>query len=112
MISGKKLIGLRGLLLAVLAGVALSGCYETDRYRYLGHGDGVTLGAGDSVAVNKAVHTIDPWSPESNETRIDQDGKRARIAVERYETNTTITPRGLTANSKSGTNGNGAAIKD
>lgn len=99
MMSARKLLGLRGPLLAVLAGIVLSGCYEDDRYRYLAHGDSVTLGAGDAVAVNKATHTIDPWPPESNNTRIDQDGKRAEIAVKRYETNTSIEPKGLTSNS-------------
>jgi hypothetical protein len=95
-------------LLAMLAGVGLSGCYEDDRYRYLAHSDTVTLGAGNATAINKAIHTIDPWPPESSKTRIDQDGKRAHIAVKRYEANKSIEPRGLTANSESNFNGNGS----
>jgi hypothetical protein len=86
------------LLGSALAGVTVGtgACYDQDRYLYLGHGDSVTLGAGDAVATNKVTHTIDPWPPHSRTTRIDLDGKRAAIAVERYETNTSIPPRGLT----------------
>jgi hypothetical protein len=78
--------------------IGVGACYEQDRYLYLGHGDSVTLGAGDAVATNKVTHTIDPWPPASRKTRIDMDGKRAAIAVERYQTNTSIPPRGLTTN--------------
>ena len=86
---------LRAPLLAGLLGVALSGCYEDDRYRYLSHGTTNVLDAGNASAVNRATHTIDPWPPESDNDRIDQDGKRAHIAVERYETNTVVEPKGL-----------------
>lgn len=103
---------LQTALLAMLVGAGLSGCYEDDRYRYLGHGDSVTLGAGDAAAINKAIHTIDPWPPESSRTRIDQDGKRAHIAVKRYEANKSIQPRGLTGNSDGNSNGNGSDNSD
>jgi hypothetical protein len=96
----KKGIRAGGLAVAALgcATIGLAACYDQDRYLYLGHGDTVTLGAGDAVATNKATHTIDPWPPHSKKTNIDLDGKRAAIAVERYETNTSIPPRGLTSN--------------
>jgi hypothetical protein len=103
---------LRLALLAMLAGGALGGCYEDDRYRYLAHSDTVTMGAGDAVAVNKATHTIDPWPPESRNARIDQDGKRAHIAIKRYEANKSIQPRGLTSNSDGSSNGNGGDSGD
>jgi hypothetical protein len=83
-------------LLLAFVGIGLSGCYEDDRYRYLAHSDSITEGAGNAAAVNAATHTIDPWPPESREARIDQDGKRAAIAAKRYETNTSIQPKGLT----------------
>jgi hypothetical protein len=41
------------------------------------------------------MHTIDPWSKPSNKTQIDMDGKRAGLAVKRYETNTSPQPKGL-----------------
>jgi hypothetical protein len=86
-------------LVLVFVGIALSGCYEDDRYRYLSHSDKITLGAGNANAVNAATQTIDPWPPESKENRIDMDGKRAHIAVKRYETNTSIEPKGLSTTS-------------
>jgi hypothetical protein len=101
-------------LLLVLVGIGLSGCYEDDRYRYLAHSDTVTLGAGNANAVNAATMTVDPWPPESRNAQIDQDGKRAAIAVKRYETNTSIKPQGLTTTDKAygtdGGNGDGGAV--
>ncbi len=92
----------------VLVGVGLSGCYEDDRYRYLAHGDSVTLGAGNANAVNAATMAIDPWPPESKDNRIDQDGKRAAIAVKRYETNTSIKPKGVNTSSVSSSSDSGS----
>jgi hypothetical protein len=98
-------------LLLMLVGIGLSGCYEDDRYRFLAHSDTITLGAGDANAVNAATQTIDPWPPESKDNRIDQDGKRAAIAIKRYETNTSIEPRGLATTEKdSSDNSNGASV--
>ncbi len=94
-------------LLLALVGIGLSGCYEDDRYRYLAHSDSITMGAGDANAVNATTQTVDPWPPESQDNRIDQDGKRAHIAVKRYESNTSIPPHGLTTNEVyTGDNGN------
>lgn len=84
----------------VLIGCSAGGCNEEYRERYFGYSDKVTLGAGDAPAANIAAHTIDPWPDHARRTRVDQDGKRAAIAVKRYETNTSIKPKGLT-------NGNG-----
>jgi len=88
-------------LVLVLVGTGLGSCYEDDRYRYLSHSDTITLGAGNANAVNAATQTIDPWPPESKENRIDMDGKRAHIAVKRYETNTSIEPKGLSTSTAS-----------
>jgi hypothetical protein len=86
-------------LLLAAAGVGLAGCNDEHRYSYFGHDDKVTLGAGNAPAANVAIQTIDPWPPSSRRNQIDQDGKRAHIAVKRYETNTSITPRGVDWNS-------------
>jgi hypothetical protein len=98
---------LRIALVLALVGIGLSGCYEDDRYRYLAHSDTITLGAGNANAVNAATQTVDPWPPESKDARIDQDGKRAHVAIKRYETNTSIPPKGLaTTDDSYGDNGN------
>lgn len=111
-----KSIDWRLSLVVVLVGMGLSGCYREDRYRYLAHSDTVTLGAGNANAVNAATQTIDPWPPESKDAQIDQDGKRAHIAVKRYETNTSIKPRGLNTSTTVQSNGDsgsdGAPVSD
>ncbi len=70
----------RTSLLLLLAGAALGGCQET-----LARRDGVTFGAGDAVAHNRAVHAIDPWSPASADARIEVSGARVARAIERFE---------------------------
>jgi hypothetical protein len=86
-----------GLISVAVIGVGLGGCDDDElRFRYRAHSDKVTRGAGNAAAANIAIQTINPWPESSRRTRIDQDGKRAHIAIKRYETNTSITPRGLT----------------
>jgi hypothetical protein len=41
------------------------------------------------------VHTINPWPAHSRNTQIEMDGKRAGLAAKRYESNTSIKPKGL-----------------
>lgn len=94
------------LPLGALLCLALGGWDEDElRYQYRGHGDKVTRGAGNAAAANIATQTIDPWPAHSQRTQINQDGKRAHIAIKRYETNTSIPPKGI--NSANGFNGNG-----
>ena len=88
-----------GLLLC--AGVALAACTSDQSHEYLAHSDRVTAGAGDAAASNRAAHTINPWSAPSHKTQIDMDGKRAGLATKRYETNTSVKPKGLTTDSSS-----------
>jgi hypothetical protein len=74
-----------------------SGCTSDQLYEYRAHTDKVTLGAGNASAANRAIHTVDPWPWYSQNTQIDMDGNRALLAVRRYETNTSIKPKGLSA---------------
>jgi hypothetical protein len=74
----------------VLVGLMLAGCEE-----YRARRDGVTMGLGNSNTHNIAVQTVDPWPPYVGDNRIDQDGERARIAIQRYRKNKVIEPRGL-----------------
>src|SRR5262245_21155763 len=91
--ASKPRLPLLGTMLLLLA----SGCTNDQLYPYRAHTDKVTLGAGNASAVNRAVHTIDPWPPYSRKTQVDMDGNRALVAVRRYETNTSVKRKGLSA---------------
>ena len=75
----------------------LTGCTSDQLYEYRAHTDTVTEGAGNAVAVNRAVHTLDAWPTHSQKTEVDMDGKRALAAVRRYENNNTTKPTGEAA---------------
>lgn len=85
----KRLAAFAGLTI-VTSGLA--GCYD-DTYR--ARRDTVTLGAGDAVAVNQVTQTIDPWPPYTKNDQISVDGNRLSAAVQRYQQNKSIPPRGL-----------------
>jgi hypothetical protein len=100
---------------AALAAAALltTACTDEQRYEYLAHTDMVTQGAGDAVAANTAAQTVNPWPAHSQNKNIDLDGKRGYIAVRRYETNTSIKPKGLNTEASIDLgNGNGTAVKN
>jgi hypothetical protein len=68
----------RAIFAAVLA-VSVAGCVDyTNRF------DSVNLAAGDAVAANAAIHTIDPWPPEAGRTYIDASGRKIIQAIEGY----------------------------
>ena len=84
-----------GLLfsIAVLVLSLVSGCTSDQFYEYRAHTDKVTEGAGNASAANRAIHTVDPWPAYAEKTEINTDGKRAMVAVRRYETNTSLKPK-------------------
>ncbi|MGA7325185.1 MAG: hypothetical protein WBX25_12015 [Rhodomicrobium sp.] len=84
----------RAFLLAGLASLCaiLGGCFDEDHYN---HRDLVSDVAGDAIAVNAATQTINPWPKEAKNPNIEVDGKRLGIAVQRYQDNKSIPPRGL-----------------
>jgi hypothetical protein len=65
-----------------LAAVSLlvTGCQD-----YAARRDTIAFHAGEAVAHNKAVHTIDPWPAAATRAEIDLDGPRAVRAIELYE---------------------------
>lgn len=99
------------VVMVVVAGASISflaGCYDRE---YYSQSDTVTLGVGDAVATNAAVQTIDPWPPHAKDTDIDLEGPRAAVAVERYQTNTSLKPKGLPNSTEIyAGGGNGAAV--
>ncbi len=100
--NGYKAARLTGLCLATLG---LAGCFDDS---YYARRDTVTLGAGDAVAVNQATQTVDPWPAHARQSHIDVDGKRLGIAVQRYQQNKSIPPRGLNTTTISEQAGPGA----
>ncbi len=104
--TGLKKAKLALSVLAIAAPAALlQGCYEDD---YLSHRDTISLGAGDAVATNAATQTIDPWPAYAKDTDIQMDGKRAQVAIERYQQNKSLPPRGVNTTEISGQAGPGA----
>ena len=77
---------------AIIAPAMLAGCNEDD---YLARRDTVSLGAGDAVATNAVTQTLDPWNRNAKNTDINQEGERARVAVDRYQQNKSIPPKGV-----------------
>ena len=83
---------LRYLMLVALAGFGTlaAGCSDI----YYDRRDTVALTAGDAVASNIAVHTIDVWPIGAGDQRIVTSGQKAQGAVERYRTNKVTPPHG------------------
>ena len=94
MTFGFKIYAKRALTVATIGTsiMLLAGCYESE---YLSQSDTISLDVGNAVATNATVQTIDPWPPHAKDTDIDLEGPRAAVAVERYQTNTSIKPKGL-----------------
>jgi hypothetical protein len=106
MMTGLKTALRLAATLAAMAAptVLLQGCYED----YFSHRDTVSLGAGDAIATNAATQTIDPWPPYAKNTDINLDGKRAQVAMQRYQQNKSIPPQGLNTTEITGQAGPGA----
>lgn len=77
---------------AVIAlGALLAGCSDL----YLDRRESVALNAGDAVASNRIVQTIDPWPPAAADRSYRFDGDKMRSAAARYRTGKIIQPQGL-----------------
>lgn len=78
--------------------MSLGACQERKYNRYLHARDTITLNAGDAVAHNKAVHTIDPWPASSRNAHHTTDGQRMVLGMKRYQRNESLEPEGLSTN--------------
>jgi hypothetical protein len=94
-----------GMALALL--LACAGRASADE-EYLARRDSVTAGLGNSVAHNRAVHTIDPWPRYVGNDKINIDGRRIQLGMRRYQANKSIPPRGFSTSSSNFYNQNGA----
>jgi hypothetical protein len=70
------------LRLAAAAALALCAASCTE---YVEHRETIAPHAGNAVAANRAIHTVDPWPAASARTDIDTSGRRVVDAIERYE---------------------------
>jgi hypothetical protein len=74
----------------------LGGCSSEGQYnRYRHARDTISLSAGDAVAHNKAVQTIDPWPVYARKRSQTTDGKRILLGMERYQKNESLEPQGM-----------------
>ena len=74
-------------LIMKILGLAATATLLTGCADYLARHDGVTFDAGDAAARNAAIHMIDPWPRHAANTRIEGDGKRMNVAINKYQAN-------------------------
>lgn len=89
--------GLRWFLPSLLALGTLAGCADADLY--FDRRDTISLHAGDSVASNIIVQTVDPWPRSAGNRNIAANGDRMQAAGERYRTGRTVPLKGLSTSS-------------
>ena len=77
----------------MLASAAMADGYEFRAYS--SREDTISRGHGNAPNHNRAVHTVNPWPAAAWNQNIPLNGERARLAAERYQSNTVIPPRGL-----------------
>ncbi|MEZ5899070.1 MAG: hypothetical protein AB7S74_13015 [Hyphomicrobium sp.] len=99
----RAIVGSARSVLAAAVVAALGGCDD-----YLERRDTITLGVGDSIAVNNATQTINRWPAAAKRDRWLWDGERARSAVSRYRSRTVTPPAAL----DKGTNDDGNGVLD
>jgi hypothetical protein len=89
--------GFRSLAPALLVACVLSGCAEPDFY--FDRRDSISLHAGDAVASNIVVQSVDVWPRVAGNRNIPGNPDRMQAAGERYRTGKVIEPHGLSTSS-------------
>jgi hypothetical protein len=79
----------REVIAATVFAAMLAGCSDI----YYDRRETVSIGAGDAVASNRAIHTIDPWPRHSANRNIAFNGERLQGAIERYRHHEVVEPR-------------------
>jgi hypothetical protein len=69
-------------------GSTLAGCSDD----YWNRRDTIALSAGDAIASNQAMQTVDPWPPYSGDKNIAFNGQKMQAADQRYRTGKVIAP--------------------
>jgi hypothetical protein len=89
----------RPRLISLVLGLCATLGACTDPGFYTDHREGITSFAGNAVASNVAVQTIDPWPPHVSDRHLRSDGERTQTAIERYRTNKVTPPQGTSTSS-------------
>ena len=85
-------------------------CAEAGDGQYFDRSDKITRGAGNAIAHNMAVQTVDPWPRYVRNNRINVDGKRIALGHSRYQANKSIPPKSLsTSNIQFGISNSGSS---
>jgi len=84
-------VRLRVLAPVLALGTLLSACSDI----YFDRRDRIALSAGDALASDKAIQTVDPWPPYSNDRNIRFNGDRMQVAAARYRTGKVIPPKSI-----------------
>jgi len=87
---GDRAFRARTIAPALLLTVLLGACSDL----YYDRREGVSFQAGNAVASNVAVATIDPWPPAAANRKIAGNGQLVQGAIERYRTNKVVPPQG------------------
>jgi hypothetical protein len=100
---------LRWIAPALVFAGTLAGCAEPDLY--FDRRDTISLHAGDAVAANIIVQTVDPWPRVAGNRDIAFNGDRMQAAGERYRTGKTTPLNSLSTSSVKfeGSGGGGGA---
>ena len=75
---------------ALLMAALLGACSDI----YYDRREGVSFQAGNAVASNVAVETVDPWPTAAANRKIAGNGQLVQGAIERYRTNKVVQPQG------------------
>lgn len=95
--SSRNKFGLHLIVPAFVFAGTLAGCADADLY--LDRREFISLSAGDAVASNIIVQSVDPWPRASGNRNIPGNGDRMATAGERYRTGKVAQPQGLSTSS-------------
>ena len=104
MAFSSKTLGVQTLVAAAFMATPLCSISAGDG-QYFDRMDKITSGAGNAVAHNIAVQTINPWPRYVHNDHISIDGRRIGIGFTKYQKNRSNPPRGLSTTAGFGTGG-------
>src|ERR1700687_5138068 len=95
MAGNDRTVPLRTIAPALLMAALLGACSDL----YYDRREGVSFQAGNAVASNVAVETVDPWPLAAANREIAGNGQRVQGAIERSRPNKVVPPQGADTSS-------------